>query len=258
MAEFITEGCSMEERYTEAMQMAGYSPVEAEEGSLATVFFQNRATKEITGWDGWEAVGWFLEDHGIEQEIRSLDFWKLVNQGHFTRFEEEDFTHYKKISAFQMDIMLQLVPSEALHLEKFLFQDMDFNGQEFSESSFANCRFCNCRFQDNLFQNIDFSNSLFAGCDWSGVQIESCGFSQSHFNGCVFSDSTIWQSDFSDVGFLDTRITGSILDGNKINHAVCQETGGPYRMLTDLQDLQKAGEEKRAEMKKTVCMGKSR
>ena len=123
MAEFIKEGRSMEERYNEAMQMAGYDPVEPQENSLATVFFQNRATKEITGWDGWESVGGFLEDQGVEQQIQSLDFWKLVNQGKFTQFEREDFTFYKIMTAFQFGIMLQLVPSEALHLEKFLFHE---------------------------------------------------------------------------------------------------------------------------------------
>ena len=259
MAEFIKESRSMEERYTEAMQMAGYDPVEPQEGSLATVFFQSRATKEISGWDGWESVGWFLERHGMEQEIRSLDFWTLVNQGHFTQFEEEDFTYYKKISTFQMDIMMQLVPPEALQLEKFLFQDMVFNGREFSESSFINCRFCNCHFQDSLFQNTDFSGSLFSACDWSGVRMESCRFSQNQFSACVFSDGIIRQSDFSDVGFLDTRITGSVLEENRIKNAVSQETKGPYRILTDLQALQKTEEQKQAEnKKKTVCMGKSR
>lgn len=258
MAEFITEGRSMERRYIEAMQMAGYDPVEVPEGSLATVMFQNRITKETTGWDGWESVGGFLEEQGVEQQIQSLDFWNLVNQGHFTQFEEEDFTYYKKISAFQMDIMLQLVSPENLHLEKFLFQDMEFNGREFSESSFINCRFCNCHFQDSLFQNTDFTNSLFASCDWKAVQIGQCSFEQAQISCCTFSDCTIRQSDFTSTGFLDTGMTDCILEGNQLKNAVSRETGGPYRLLADLQDLQKTEQKQEENKKKTVCMGKSR
>lgn len=259
MAEFITEGRSMEQRYTEAMQMAGYDPVEVPEGSLATVMFQNRMTKETTGWDGWESVGGFLEELGVKQQIQSLDFWKLVNQGKFTRFEREDFTFYKIMTPFQFDIMLQLVPPETLKLDGYLFQDMDFSNRELKQGAFTRCRFHKCRFQDSTLQSIDFSGSLFAGCDWKGVQIGQCSFEQAKISSCSFSDCTIRQSDFTSIGFLDTRITGSVLEGNQIKNAFCQETGGPYRVLTDLQALQKTNEQKQAEnKKKTVCMGKSR
>lgn len=259
MAEFIKESRSMEERYTEAMQMAGYDPVEPQENSLASVFFQSRMTKEITGWDGWESVGGFLEDQGVEQQIQSLDFWKLVNQGKFTQFEREDFTSYKIMTAFQFDIMLQLVPPETLKLDGYLFQDMDFSNRELIQGAFTHCRFHKCRFQDSTLQSLDFSGSLFAGCDWKGVQIRQCSFEQAQISCCRFSDCTIRQSDFTSTGFLDTGMTESILEDNQVKNAICQETGGPYRVLTDLQALQKTEEQKQAEnKKKTVCMGKSR
>lgn len=258
MAEFITEGRSMEQRYTEAMQMAGYDPVEPQENSLATVFFQNRATKEITGWDGWESVGVFLEEQGVEQQIQSLDFWKLVNQGHFSRFEREDFTSYKIMTPFQFDIMLQLVPPETLKLDGYLFQDMDFCNRDLKQGTFTHCRFHKCRFQPHTLQNLDFSGSLFAGCDWNGVQIRQCSFEEAQISCCTFSDCTIQQSDFTSTGFLDTGMTDCILEGNQLKNAVSRETGGPYRLLADLQDLQKTGQKQAENKKKTVCMRKSR
>lgn len=52
---------SLDERYTQAMMLAGWKRVEPDEYSLATIAFENRHGNEKIGFDGWKMVGQELE-----------------------------------------------------------------------------------------------------------------------------------------------------------------------------------------------------
>lgn len=53
---------SLEERYTKAMELAGYERLPDPVDSMATVAFKNKTTSEILQTDGWEMIGDELED----------------------------------------------------------------------------------------------------------------------------------------------------------------------------------------------------
>lgn len=59
---------SLDERYTEAMKMAGYELVETDPDSMATVTFRIENSNEKIGFDGWELVGQYLEDVVLNDE----------------------------------------------------------------------------------------------------------------------------------------------------------------------------------------------
>lgn len=63
---------SVEERYIQAMNGAGYELIETKPDSMVTVTFKNNDSDQTIGFDGWELVGQYLQDIGkTEKEVKN-------------------------------------------------------------------------------------------------------------------------------------------------------------------------------------------
>lgn len=70
---------SLEERYTIAMEMAGYEPAQTEPDNMATVTFKTRNPDRMITFDGWQAVGMYLEDVVLSDETEARRFDELIH-----------------------------------------------------------------------------------------------------------------------------------------------------------------------------------
>lgn len=70
---------SLEERYTMAMELAGYEPARTEPDSMATVTFKTRNSDRTVAFDGWQSVGYYLEDVVLDDEAEAKRFDELIH-----------------------------------------------------------------------------------------------------------------------------------------------------------------------------------
>lgn len=70
---------SLDERYTEAMKMAGYELVKTDPDSMATVTFKIKNSDRTVVFDGWQSVGQYLEDVVPTDEAEAKRFYELIH-----------------------------------------------------------------------------------------------------------------------------------------------------------------------------------
>lgn len=75
----LSKEISLEERYTIAMEMAGYEPAQTEPDSMATVTFKTRNPDRTIAFDGWQAVGLYLEEVVLADEVAAKRFDELIH-----------------------------------------------------------------------------------------------------------------------------------------------------------------------------------
>lgn len=75
----ITSNLSMEKRYVEAMQLAGYEKIELPEDDMATVGFQNPLTGKKILSDGWEGIPDQLEEMDVQDTFLAELIDRLIH-----------------------------------------------------------------------------------------------------------------------------------------------------------------------------------
>lgn len=75
-------------------------------------------------------------------------------------------------------------------------------------SSFFDARFKNADWSGGTLVDVDFGASEFVGCDLSGARLDRCGFEGCRFERCDVSRVELGRSQFTDVTFVDCRLTG--------------------------------------------------
>lgn len=75
MDEMKINQLTLEERYTEAMKIAGYESISVDSDELATIAFRNTETGHTLRYDGWQLVGAELEKMPVSDEA----FEKLIH-----------------------------------------------------------------------------------------------------------------------------------------------------------------------------------
>ncbi len=75
MDEMKMNQLTLEERYTEAMKIAGYESISVDSDELATIAFRNTETGHTLRYDGWQLVGAELEKMPVSDEA----FEKLIH-----------------------------------------------------------------------------------------------------------------------------------------------------------------------------------
>lgn len=76
----VTKDLSLEERYTEAMKIAGYERIPTpEDRMIENVSFQHRETGEMVHSDGWGGIGGHLEDVTVNDNAMKERFEQLIH-----------------------------------------------------------------------------------------------------------------------------------------------------------------------------------
>lgn len=75
MEEMKMNQLTLEERYTEAMKIAGYESLSVDSGELATIAFRNMETGHMLRYDGWQLVGAELE----KMPVSDVTFENLIH-----------------------------------------------------------------------------------------------------------------------------------------------------------------------------------
>lgn len=77
--ELKPENMTMEQRYTEALKIAGYEIIPTPEGSPATVTIKDLETGYEMGSDGWRGIGEYLEEMKITDESARTKIDSLIH-----------------------------------------------------------------------------------------------------------------------------------------------------------------------------------
>lgn len=79
MEENLRTEMSLEDRYTQAMQLAGYERIPVNANELATVAFRNIENGETIWGDGWQCIGSGLEEMSISDIGNAQEFEELIH-----------------------------------------------------------------------------------------------------------------------------------------------------------------------------------
>lgn len=122
MEEMKTNQLTLEERYTEAMKIAGYERIPIDEGELATVAFKNMENGETVRMDGWQSVGEYVNEISFPEDMDKAKFENLIHP-------EGRMEYYLKIPSTEL-------PLEPPAIEKY--KNLEEAYKAYQEAGFAN------------------------------------------------------------------------------------------------------------------------
>lgn len=113
--EVVYKNYTLQERYTEAMRIAGYELAETD--SMATVTFEIENSDGKMGFDSWQLVGQYLEDVVLTDETKAKRFDELIHPQNRIQFVTQNLDGEDLIDESEIDVYQDLKTALKAYLD---------------------------------------------------------------------------------------------------------------------------------------------